>query len=950
MHIDRLRPSIIKRFPRSARRWSSSSRGAKPPSAFFCSAARKQPTVNAQPSQADWLVQTKLHPPLIRGDVILRSRLLAVLGEAVASHPFTLVSAPAGYGKTTLLAHFVERIEQSGCGIGRDAVAWLTLDEEDNDPVRFLLGLVAALQRLHPDCGTTALALLSALSNPAAAARRITAALINDILETLTDPFLLILDDLHRISESAVFVILTYLLEHSPPTAHLVAATRVAPPLSLARLRAQGRAAELSLAQLRFTLEETDRFLNDEWRLNLSCSDLARLQERTEGWAVGLRLLANSLKRLPSSDARTVFIDALSRSNRYIFEYLAEEVLAQQTPQLQRFLLETSILSELTPPLCQAVTGREDAAAVLDELYRRNLFLVALDKSARRADEAAYWPSYRYHALFATFLQEQLRRDMPARLTELHRRAAQAQTDPDRAIKHYLAAEMWEQAAQILDREGRGWQQQGLLDTLIARIHALPPNIRAAHPRLLHLLGTCAWEKGDLSSAQTLLREALQGFKAAGDEVQQGEVLADLANCAFMQADYARSGDLFDRALGHPLPPHSRMQALLGRIGLKIVYKDWDAALADMEEVGAWVESSADPDLLYTLVTHLSPVYFFLPGGPRYMERICRRARSYFGDQISPVRVFIEEYAALLHLWRGEFPQAVEVGERALAIRKRLGGACPFIGIDMAAVIIDAHVGMGNYAAAESYFEPMLAGLQQSPLAEGMMAGFLFEMGRVYWLQGRLKEARAVYAQMCAAENPREWPMAAGFRAKLRGMLAMSEGRYEEAEQAFRQALDIELEEGVSRVWGSVQVLLARLLMLRGHSDKALAVVEPLLAESETRGVLSMVLLNGTAAVPVLQLAVREGVHPTFAARLLDILGAGAAQRPLRVPQTGETLTPREVEVLRLLASGASNREIAARLVISLGTVKSHVHRIFGKMDVSSRTEAAARARELGLV
>jgi len=883
------------------------------------------------PQQPDWLVQTKLHPPLLREDVIPRPRLLDALRHALTSYPLTLLSAPAGYGKTTLLAALPHAFPEL-------SLAWLSLDEEDNDPARFLIGLVAALRRLNPACGTTAQTLLAGLSNPGAEARRIIGVLINDILETLPDPFVLILDDLHLISELTIFAALDYLLERLPPQMHLVMAARHDPPLALARLRGRGQMAELRLADLRFTFDEATLFLNEKLHLDLSSDDLAALQDRTEGWPVGLRLLAGSLDRISSAAGRTAFIADLAHTDRYVLDFLADEVLSRQEPGVRTFLLETSILSELTAALCQAVTGRADAGAILEDLYRRSLFLVAVDATAT---------TFRYHALFAAFLRQRLAQVMPQRVSDLHRRAAEAQTDPGHAIKHYLAAEMWEEAAQTIEEVGRQLLRQGLLDTLIGWIHALPASVRETHPRLAHLLGACAWEKGNLDTARSSLKEALQGFEAAGDAVGRGEVLADMANCAFLQADYERSGMLFDRALACPLPAHSRVQSLMGRAGLRIVQKDWAQALADVEEAEALTEASADPSLLHLLVMHLSPVYAFLPGGMERMERICRRARAHFGDQISPLRVIIEEYTALLHLWRGQLEEAIRVGEEALALRERLGGACPFIGMDMAAVIVDAYVAMGDYAAAERYFDSLLLGIKRSPLAEAMMAAFLFEVGRVYWLQGRLEEAHQVYAQMCAAENPREWPMAAGFRARMRGLLAMAEGRYAEAERAFRQALSVEQQERISIIWGGARMLLAHLYLLRGHPDRALAEVEPLLAESQRRGILTMVLLNGAIAVPVLRLAMERGVHAAFAAHLLDILGAGIEPRPVYVPETGETLTPREVEVLRLLAAGASNRAIAEQLVISEGTVKSHVHRILRKLNVTSRTQAAARARDL---
>ncbi|RLC62551.1 MAG: hypothetical protein DRI80_06120 [Chloroflexota bacterium] len=899
--------------------------------------------------RADWLVQTRLHPPPLCGDVIPRPRLLDVLHTALASYPLTLISAPAGYGKTTLLAAYCAEVQRGEPLFSSTPlhfrppaqIAWLSLEEEDNDPVHFLNGLIAALCCLNSACGTTAQMLFSSLPNPSAEARRIVGVLINDILETLPDPFALILDDLHLITEPAVFAALDYLLERLPPQMHLVIATRHDPPLALARLRARGRLAELGLADLRFSGDEASLFLNERRHLGLSPADLTALQARTEGWPVSLRLLASSLERIPTPTGRTVFITDLAQTDRYVFDYLADEVLNRQDPEVRAFLLETSILSELTAPLCAAVTGRADAESILEDLDRRSLFVVAVD--AARS-------TFRYHTLFAAFLQQHLAREMPERVSDLHRRAAEAQTNPGQAIKHYLAAEMWEEAAQVIERVGRRLLRQGLLDTLVGWLHTLPPSVRETHPRLLHLLGVCAWEKGDLSTAQELLESALQGFETAADMVGQGEVLADMANCAFLQADFERSGVLFDRALEFPLSAHSRMQSLMGRAGLMLIQENWAQALRDFEAAEAMTETSADPDLLRLLLLHLSPVYAFLPGGMERMERVCRRARRHFGDQVSPLRVIVEEYTALLHLWQGRLVETVQVGKRAMALRERLGEACPFVGMDIAAMMLDAYTALGDYAAAERYFEPMLRRIEHSSLAETMMAAFLFEVGRVYWLQGRLEEAQRIYARMCAAENPREWPMAAGFRARMQGMLALAERRYADAERALRQAVSIERKERISLLWGSARMLLAYLYVLRGRQEEALATVEPLLAESKRRGILSMVLLNGATAVPVLRLAVERGVHASFAAHLLDLLGVGKEPRPVPVPDTGETLTKREVEVLRLIAQGLSNRAIAERLVIGEGTVKSHVHRVLSKLNVTSRAEAAARARELRLI
>ena len=896
-----------------------------------------------------WLIKTKLQPPSLRADCIDRPHLLAALYAALFSHSLTLLSAPAGYGKTTLLCQLGDPSTAARLSIipkDRDSMlwrrmAWLTLDEGDNDPVLFLHYLLAALRTVVPDCGNAAGAVLSEFVGSGVQVQQVIAALVNDLLESEPAPFVLVLDDLHRIAEAAVFALLDYLLTHLPPPMHIVIATRADPPLSLARLRARGQLAELRLADLRFTDDETARFLNGALGLELSPADLETLYRCTEGWAAGLRLLAGSLDRFVTADERTAFVTALAHTDRYVFEFLADEVLDRQPPEVRRFLLQTSILPELTPALCDAVTGRSDSATALEDLERRNLFLVPLSSPPT--------PIYRYHALFAEFLQQRLRREMPGQVRELHRRAAQyhQRDHPRQAIEHYLAAEMWEEAAQVIEQAGRPLLRQGMLDTLNSWLQALPSATVEAHPHLLYLLGICAWSKGEMVTAQRVLEKAVQGFEAVGDEVGQGEALADMANCALFQADFDSSLDLFNRALDHPLPIHSRIQALMGRAGLMLVRSEWFRALADFEAAEKLATSGADPNLLRLPLVRLSPIYAFLPGGMRRMEHVCRLARELVGEQVSPLRVIVEEYTALLHLWQGRPAEAARVGELALALQERLGGVAPFVGMDAAAIVLDAYVALGDYAAAERYIEPMLHRLERSPLAETMMAAFLFEVGRVYWLQGRLGEAQEVYARMCAAENPREWPMAAGFRARMKGMLALSDGNYTDAERLFQEAVAIENKDRVSLLWGSARVILAYLYLLRGHHDKALATVEPLLAESERRGIFSMVLTNRYTAIPVLRLAAEKGKHTSFAAHLLDVLKAGSEPRPVPIPETGETLTRREVEVLRLIAQGLSNRAIAERLVIGEGTVKSHVHRILRKLDAASRTEAVARAREL---
>jgi LuxR family maltose regulon positive regulatory protein len=908
-----------------------------------------------------WLAETKFSPPLLREDVILRQRLLDDLRSRLDSHPLTLLSAPAGYGKTTLLAALPVTYPDL-------SMAWLSLDEEDNDSVRFLTALVAALQHLDPTCGATAQSLLRSHIPHGAEVRRVTSVLINDVLETLSDPFVLILDDLHRIVEPSIFVALDYLLEHRPPQLHLAVATRVDPPLALARLRARGELTELRLAELRFSEEEAGAFLNQRLNLGLSAADLALLHSRTEGWAVGLRLLASSLDRVPSVQDRKLLIDYLARTDRNVFEFLAEEVFNSQEAEIRRFLLETAILPELSPTLCQAVTRRADAGTLLEALYRHNLFLVQIAPSQGRGswepggDSRLGQPHletgdpqretrYRYHDLFAEFLRHKLRESWPERVPELHVRAARAESEPARAVDHYLAAAKWPEAADLIEQIGAQMFTRGYLDTLSRWINSLPTSVRRGCPRLLHYLSHCAFWKGAWPEVQGLLEHALRGFEAAGDEAGQGEVLADLAICASGLGDLELSGALFGRALAKPIPPHARVQALLGRALATGAVGDWQQTVRDFNAAMALVEQSRELAPLHLLALEFfHPGLAVVPGGLEHLQRICDQARTQIGDAVSPSRLMVEELTTVLCLFRGQLAEAIRSGEGALALRKRLGGH-PFLSLNAALFLAIAHAARGDYAAVDPLFDVLFLGVDQTVQPSPDLPIYLFYAGRVRWLQGRLQEARDIYDQMrgLMKDPQREIPETRICRAWMESLLEEAEGRYREAERILRQPDVLGQQDRGSTIHGSTRLMLARLYWRQDRQSEALAEVAPVLAYYEQLDNPFAILVEGQSIVPLLRLAVKQGVRERYAAHLLELLGADDEPHPIPVPHTGETLTPREVEVLRLVLAGHSNRAIAEDLVISEWTVKSHLTRIYRKLDVTSRTQASVYARELGL-
>ena len=402
------------------------------------------------------ILATKLYIPLPRPNVVLRPRLIERLNEGL-HRKLTLISAPAGFGKTTLVSAWV-----AGC---ERPVAWLSLDEGDNDPTRFLTYLVAALQTIAPNIGEGVLGVLQSPQPPPT--ESILTALLNEIT-TLPDNFVLVLDDYHVIDAKPVDDALTFLLEHLPPQMHLVITTREDPQLPLARLRARGQLTELRAADLRFTPAEAAAFLNQVMGLNLSAEDIAALEDRTEGWIAGLQLAALSMQGREDVPG---FIRAFAGDHRYIVDYLVEEVLQRQPERVRSFLLQTSILDRLNGPLCDAVTGQEEGNARLEALERGNFFVVPLD-------DKRHW--YRYHHLFADVLSAHLLAEQPDQVATLHRRASawyEQHGSAADAIRHALAAEDFERAADLVELAVPAMRRSRQEATVLGWLKALPDEL-----------------------------------------------------------------------------------------------------------------------------------------------------------------------------------------------------------------------------------------------------------------------------------------------------------------------------------------------------------------------------------------------------------------------------------------------------------------------------------------
>ncbi|HEX2742428.1 MAG TPA: hypothetical protein VHM69_18455, partial [Rubrobacter sp.] len=483
------------------------------------------------------ILRAKLYVPRARLDNVARPRLYERLDEGVRRE-LTVVSAPAGFGKTTLLADWSRR--------GELPVAWVSLDERDDDPVRFLLYLIAAIGTIHQGFGETTRAFLSSLLSQEELEPVLTA-LSNEILELPSD-FVLVLDDYHAIRSEAVHDALAFLLDHSPPPMHLVLAGRTSPPLPLPRLRARGRLTELGVSDLRFTLEEASDFLGRTMDLSLTAERVATLERGTEGWIVGLQLAAHALR---GGDARPV--EAFTGSARHVVDYLADEVLSRQPEEVREFLLKTCIVETLSGPLCEDLTDTTDGQEMLERLERANLFLVPLDEGGRY---------YRYHHLFAAFLHERLRRAHPEAVPELHRRASlwyEGDGCLSAAIEHALDAEDFGRAAGLIQEE-TGVRRTYVDASLLLRwLGTLPDWLVRQQPQLCLLYAWALTHSGELEDAELRLRDTEAALKledgvstdALTDEERTmlGEICIVRARVAAMRENAPLTTELSNRAL-----------------------------------------------------------------------------------------------------------------------------------------------------------------------------------------------------------------------------------------------------------------------------------------------------------------------------------------------------------------------------------------------------------------
>lgn len=900
------------------------------------------------------LLETKLHIPGPRRALVARPRLSDRLSQA-DEQTLILVSAPAGFGKTTVLTEWLAEAPANGCSL-----AWLSLDQRDNDPTLFWTYFVAALDKASNGLGAKALAILRSQQS---GTEDFLTTLINE-LQAVPNRFVLVLDDYHVIESQAVQEGLAFLVENLPAQLQLVIASRVDPALPLPRLRARGRLLEIRAADLRFTPEEAATYFNGVMGLSLNAQDVAALEDRAEGWIAALQLAALSMQ---GREDVTRFIAGFAGDDRYIVDYLAEEVLQRQPDGVRNFLLQTSILNRLNGPLCDAVTGQNTGKAMLESIDRGNLFVVPLD-------DRRWW--YRYHHLFADVLQARLMDEEPSRISELHERASlwhEQDGDFPEAIHHSMAGKDFERAADLIELAIPAMRKDRQEATLSRWLQALPGEVIHARPGLGVAYAGALLASGELAGVDARLKEAEQWVSTTAEGGDDGNLTGSIAIYRAAQA----------LAVGDTAGAMTHATTALGLVG-KDDHLERGAA-SGLLAIGHWTNGE------------LGVAYGLWSDSYSNLERAGHHS-DMLGCSIA---------LADIRITQGRLRDAMAIYERGLEVAGRHPA-------QMLRGTADMHVGMGMLLLERGELEAARkhlltsqklgegAALPQNPYRSRVaMARVLHSAGDVGGALEQLDEAERLYVgdffpevHPVAAVRARMW-IAHGRTsdalrwARERGISDEDELSYlnefehitltrallaqhrEPSDDSAGRAIALlgrllrAAEEG-GRTGTVVELLVLMALAQQKEADDggALAALQRAVALAEPEGYVSVFVDEGEAMADLLEALAKQGSASDYVDRLLESVGTethdteaqGARTRSTRGHSTPaqqrllEPLSERELQVLRLLSSELDGPDIARELLVSLNTLRTHTKNIYAKLGANNRRSAVRRAEELDLL
>jgi LuxR family maltose regulon positive regulatory protein len=900
------------------------------------------------------LLSTKLYVPSPRPNLVPRARLIERLDEGLRlGRKLSLVSAPAGFGKTTLVSAWAANCDRP--------VAWLSLDERDNDAARFLAYLAAALRSVDVEVEE------DASIEPG---ETFLTTLINRI--NAVAPFILVLDDYHFITAQSVHDVLTFLLDHLPESMHLVIATRADPPLPVARLRGRSQLTELRLADLRFNPDEATEFLERVMGLELASDDVVALASRTEGWVTGLQMAALSLQ---GKGGVSRFVAAFTGSNRYILDYLLEEVLHRESGHVQAFLLQTSILDRLCTSLCDTVIGDwrleiDDVKSqvsdlqsqgVLEHLESSNLFVVPLD-------DRREW--YRYHRLFADLLRQRLYQTHPERVPILHRRASAWYEESGlmaEAIGHALAAEDFERAADLIEANAEATLMRGEVATFLHWVDALPDALVHARPALcVSYAWMLLWQGQSLKLIESLLRDAEEG-----DERVSGRATALRGLIAGLRGQMERTVELCSLALKQ-LPEGDRFVRPLALWLLRAIELAGGEGKADMQALDDVfrMSQSAGNVMLSVMIACNRAEILMRQGQPHEAaatyQKAVELATDAQGRRLPIAGQALVGLGELSREWGG-----LDAAERYLVEGIELTEQWTEVGP------LEAYIALARVRWAQGNMESAWDALQKAQeLAVKYDITNLDDLSVAMfraWMrisQGDLEPARRWAEERDLFEyidTPLQEGASDSYDLRMRkyellvlARLLIAQERPGEALKLIKTLIPIAEWRGRPAMLAEIHALRALAYQAQGDLGRALDALERALSLAEPRGYVGIFAGEGEPMVELLREATKRGIMhnivPAYVSKLLAALGVseygsvGESHPHLHTQPLLEPLSERELEVLRLLNTHLSSTEIAEQLCLSVNTVRYHIKNIYGKLNVHSRSDAVQLARELGLL
>ena len=879
------------------------------------------------------LLATKLFVPHPRPDQVNRSHLIDQLNEGV-SRKLTLISAPAGFGKTTLLSEWIAQ--------GSQSVAWISLDKSENDPVQFIHYLIAAVQNSYPKIGEAALSQLQSSQRPPV--ESILISLIQDF-SGLSDELIIVLDDYHSIDADSIHQLIRTLLDYLPVQVHLTISSRVDPPLPLARLRVNQQLSELRTNDLCFTEAEIAVFFNQTLNLQLTSGDISILESRTEGWIAGLQLAALSMQGRPDI---TSFINTFAGDDRHIVDYLVEEVLNLQSEQIQKFLLQTSILSRFSEPLCTFITGESGSQKILNDLEKANLFIVSLD-------DKRHW--YRYHHLFAELLQQRLQHSMGDRVSELHKMASrwyEQNGDIDEAVTHAFEAGDYEQAAQLIGEYVKGsWEY----DTKMLVWHKkLPPEFVRQDAELSFFNAWMLEKGGQYEAAEEFfdITERLIDAKSVESRESRfllGKIAAIRANMALYKNEISEVIRFSEKAIEflqdgesswriHSKNIQGQAHFVNGEIGK--AYRIFQDVASEGDQTGdfhAYLKGRIGQAAIQTTRGQLSDVIDI------YSE-LYQKAQDKKLSQIPMMGWLYLNWGRVLG-YQNYTNEALRYIQQGLEFSEQIDDAA-MIG-EGNFNLVSALLIKGDTIGAEAAIEKTKTLAEQKDIPIWVVDSLEVQQVRIELNKGNLEPA----LQWMQGQKPGKDGSYKHLQLAKRILVArilFANNEVDDSLEILRPLTRTPKNDG----WVIEQIVAiliqARILKSRDEMSEAISLVKKALSLAEPGSIISVFIEEGAPIAELLEVILDE-ITDLPRAFINKILSAFRLTKLIRTEdEFVEHLSERELEVLRLIAAGLPNKTITEELFISMSTVKTHLRNIYSKLNVASRTQATAKAKELGLL